>query len=651
MFRALLWKEWREQRLVVAAGLVVAALMPFIIEGASRLGSRRPVADLMPQALMIAYALFLWPMLAGVTAGATIAGEIGERTIDFLFSRPVRRSTIWGAKVAMAIASFAAIVAGSIGILAFVGLPLRAEISLPALDLPGMTGIVLLLAAAALTLIFACSVFFSSLLSRPLHATLLGIFSAVLLLAAIALVWSRLDLMPALEPQWMALDVLLSAGLLLLCSLVIFTRGESLRDGRARRLGVMGGLVTLAAAIVVVPYTYAHTRLTPAMALLADMRLSPTRDAVAVTAVTDRGLHPEAWLVRPDRTGVQRVGGRLTFRPVLFPDGKRVAYLSQRDALGLRSDRASLHVVSSDGSGDRLLLDDLDAAYPVSTSEPVVSPGNDRVAVLSGRTLHVSSVDTPDRLEVPLPANRWGSPRIVAWSRRGDEVFVLDSSRDMSSTATLTAISVPEGRKRTLFEERDASAWPPFEWSPTTSKGCSVIPLVVRHRSPEDAYAQLVLIRADGEEPIRPAAPACSSAVSITSDERTLAYASCQVAPRGKSPAEVRVVDLRTGVDRVAAEVPGFPLMMTLSPAGDRIAVGLFDKEQRTLSTAIVDIAGAVKEISGDWIPLGWLGRDRLALAGTRRRSDGEARDSLVEGVSRLGIADASTGAIEAVYP
>ncbi|MBW2278855.1 MAG: ABC transporter permease, partial [Deltaproteobacteria bacterium] len=114
--RALLWKEWREQRPIVITGLVLAALMPFfLIAGASTMKREldfNALANTMPLFL----GAVVWPLLAAACGAATISSEIGDGTIGFLLSRPTSRRRVWFAKVAVAAAALLAIIVGSLGV-------------------------------------------------------------------------------------------------------------------------------------------------------------------------------------------------------------------------------------------------------------------------------------------------------------------------------------------------------------------------------------------------------------------------------------------------------------------------------------------------------------------------------------------------------
>jgi len=102
MLRALAWKEWREQRALVVAGVVLALTMPVLVVAASTAAATpltmRRLADVVP----VIFAVLLWPMIAFAAGSATFANESGQRTLGFLASRPVSFRSIWLAKVSLA---------------------------------------------------------------------------------------------------------------------------------------------------------------------------------------------------------------------------------------------------------------------------------------------------------------------------------------------------------------------------------------------------------------------------------------------------------------------------------------------------------------------------------------------------------------------
>ncbi len=100
--RALVWKEWREQRLVVLAGLGLTLAMPLFL--AAGLLAMRARGSTRPGWQGQGCPCSCWGSSGRCSpppaAPTTIANEIGDRTIGFLLSRPVSRGRVWLLKVA-----------------------------------------------------------------------------------------------------------------------------------------------------------------------------------------------------------------------------------------------------------------------------------------------------------------------------------------------------------------------------------------------------------------------------------------------------------------------------------------------------------------------------------------------------------------------
>jgi len=83
--------------------------------------------------------------------------------------------------------------------------------------------------AGAIFLLFCFAAFFSSFLPRAMTAAAAGIGASIAVLVLVSAIWSRLDLLPRIEPQWMALELGVIGAIVLLASLFVFSRGEMLR--------------------------------------------------------------------------------------------------------------------------------------------------------------------------------------------------------------------------------------------------------------------------------------------------------------------------------------------------------------------------------------------------------------------------------------
>jgi len=201
--RALMWKEWREQRPIVITGLGLALLLPpLLIAGAGVMRREVNLATL-ADAVPLTFVLVVWPLLAAACGAATVSNEIGDGTIGFLLSRPASRPRVWLIKVGTALLALLAIVAGSavvtVAFRALVGggsrgLALDPLLGLGSIDVAeAFVGVAL---AGCMLLLFACAAFFSTFLSRAMTAAAAGVVAALAIIAAVFLVWSRFDLIP-----------------------------------------------------------------------------------------------------------------------------------------------------------------------------------------------------------------------------------------------------------------------------------------------------------------------------------------------------------------------------------------------------------------------------------------------------------------------
>ena len=212
--RALAWKEWREQRPVVLAGVLISIATPFIMIACTALtGGRLDLAD-MAEVLPAIFAALWLPVFAAAAGGGTIASEHGDGTMGFLLSRPVPRARIWSVKMTIGAASILAILAASLLVTWVFGRVAHAGEGwswIPEIVGRALEGQAILAALSAITLLFAASVFFSTFLSRAMNAVFAGIVSSMAMMMFLFVIWSRLDIMPRLEPGLFVLELVLAA--------------------------------------------------------------------------------------------------------------------------------------------------------------------------------------------------------------------------------------------------------------------------------------------------------------------------------------------------------------------------------------------------------------------------------------------------------
>jgi len=613
MVRALVWKEWREQRAVVLAGLLLAvALPPFLLAGMSLMGSRVDIIGL-AQALPMVYAGLLWPLLAAAAGAGTVASEVGNGTLGFLLSRPASRARIWWVKTATALMSIVVVAAGTLGIAA----AFRALVGSGGRSAGGgiaeEPGLLVLLAAISVVF-FSVAAFLSTVLERAMTAAAGGVAVSLAIVAAIGGIWARLDLVPTLEAEWLTLEFFLAGLAILPASLYVFARGELLRGRGARRAALLGASsVVLLAALVSVPIVWWVTRLDATQATLWNLTLSPARDAVLTTASARDGGSAQVWWIPTDGSGPQRRTGRLSFGGT-FTGSQGVAYLSQRGLLGLRSSAGTaVRWQSADGSEDRVL----DAGLPSHLAfSRYVRDG--AVALLpspSGELIAISLLDrivVADRngaapRAIDLAGTALARGRAIGWNPAGDALILFRSRWRDDQEAVLGVYELRSGSVRPIFR----SAEPCFpRWAPDSPSSRASI-LLQATGAAENRLFEVDL--ADGAERTLAHAP-CILAAATAANGQWLAYSTCigeKPAPRSS---EIHLVDRRTGEDRLLGSVKGLARELFLSPAADRVLLALYDSDG--VRAAIVGGETPAVIIDGDWSPLGWTGKDQVVLYG-----------------------------------
>lgn len=113
MFKALLIKEWREKALIVAfgLGLMVIFLAAFLIYG-----SNLDFRDLIPAGFL----LIFFPFLGLILGAAAFESEFRSSSWAYLLSRPVRKDTIWLAKLSALLSIMAGFWLVFVGLMAVV---------------------------------------------------------------------------------------------------------------------------------------------------------------------------------------------------------------------------------------------------------------------------------------------------------------------------------------------------------------------------------------------------------------------------------------------------------------------------------------------------------------------------------------------------
>jgi hypothetical protein len=650
MIKALLWKEWREQRPVVFTGLAVSASMPlFLIAGASTLQRHVDLADL-ADVMPLFLAALLWPLLAVACGAGTVSNEIGGGTIGFLLSRPASRLRVWLVKVGMGGLALLLIVGGSLGVAAtFQSIAPghgSSDVmdSLTTLSRYGVAGAFTLISVGgSVLLLFASAVFFSTFLSRALTAAAAGLVAALAVISVVFLIWSRLDLVPRFEPGLLAIELGAAGLLVLVASLFVFTRGEMLSGRRVLRTALVGSLVVLGGLVIVsLPILRAHTRLTPSAAALSDLQFVSAGNAIVATASGEHGESAQTWKIYLDGSGYERLTGRFSLKPAVSPDGEWIVYLSQRGPLGLRSEEISLRAVRTDGGADRLLATGLPGrpSYLYTVDDPVFSPDGERFAFSYDTNLIVAAMDNRPLIVEDLDNQDLRYSRVLGWTEDGAEILLISSYWIRQEGTILAAFDPDSGKTRVVFRSERRRLYSPGNgYRP---EGIRLVGLTFRKddAGPEDDSFETLLVdvRDGSVEPL--CESTCFVAFDISNDLRYVAYEVCETAEPSEAEVELRLRDRHEGTDVALATVEGKVWGLTLSPSADRVAVERFGVPTGRMATLVVHRDGEIRSFDEGWVPLGWTGRSGVVLV-AKYRDVG----------SRLAVGDADTGEIREVYP
>lgn len=506
MLKALAWKEWREQRPVVIAGVAISITMPFFVMAGSMVNNDGRL-DRVLEPLLFGIMGGWWPLLGAAAGSITIANEDEGGTIRFLLSRPVSRTQVWLAKVSVAAVAWSVVAVLSLLVVAVVDRLLPAGASVDSLAFLMGTHSSTIYDPLALTsiscLLFACSVFCSTLLNRTLTAATAGIALALILLSGIMLAWTSLSLSPALEPQWVAFEVVLLSVVILLASVAVFARGElfarssgssSSGAGRGGRpLLVAAGVVTL--CIVGLPIVLADAVMTPEGATVDPGSLSFDGRTVAMTMVAEDEGTTQVWLVYPDSSGARPLAGRHTFAPTFAPGARWVAYLSWRGATGGRSGSLDLRVadIGWNEQGDRLVYAGMPGERQLFFKGRIYGrlSSNNKVAFSTGVEVTVAQLNGRGTATYDVRGTPLENAVILGFINRGleDELLFVPAGADLAvggerPATALLAHDLGSGTTRTVRELDEGWSLPTLDGSDRNlaglaqSNGWELIPVI-----------------------------------------------------------------------------------------------------------------------------------------------------------------------------
>jgi hypothetical protein len=468
MLRALVWKEWRELRLLRLTGLGLGLVLPIaFLLGAE--GFRRgllpfggkggySLVDLFHHLLPSALALALWPLFSLLTVAQAFCADRASGRETFLLERPVGRGRVFLARALASVGSVLVIVLGT----AAVGWAI-ARLTTGSVSDSKFSAELLVLGIVIAIVALLVGLGAAALLQSPMAAVLLA-----LVLAAIPFVLGTqlgglfpLAAVGAIPVgfvlPWLLLPAYAVAAWLGLC------RGEPAGRGRVgRSLGTIAaslGTVLLGFPIVAA----ASVRLGTPMLWTA---ASPRSEAAVLLG---GGYASRGWIVD------LHDGDKLRFLPppvryaVWNEDGSRVAVVTRSGPLGSLDDQR-IEIYDAKGSAVRAPIPVPEALHLVQT----VWVAGDLVAVANRRSgkdeaaellfLHVENGATTAR---PLPGSGW-SHALLGPTTSG--ALYLASVTDASSGSggtELRAVDAPGRAVAAAPVYRDATARPGGSLSPS----------------------------------------------------------------------------------------------------------------------------------------------------------------------------------------
>jgi ABC-type transport system involved in multi-copper enzyme maturation permease subunit len=107
--KPLIWKEWRENRLIIFWAILLTALFITVPVVGTKIEHGNPISA--EDFLQITQ--FVWLVAALLCGSTIIAPEIGAGSLQFLSSLPVSRAKVWLTKIGVGLVIMAASLAGS----------------------------------------------------------------------------------------------------------------------------------------------------------------------------------------------------------------------------------------------------------------------------------------------------------------------------------------------------------------------------------------------------------------------------------------------------------------------------------------------------------------------------------------------------------
>jgi ABC-type transport system involved in multi-copper enzyme maturation permease subunit len=464
MFKTLLIKEWKDKAIVVLFGL---AMMAVFLAAFIGFGDNRDLREFVPAGFLIVFFPFLGLMLG---AGAFEA-EFRDGAWAYLFSRPVRKETVWLAKLAALLSILAAFGLAFLGLMAaFPGLGrVIAGFKFPELLEAGLElfPLVLLSSLFYFSVAFALSILSEKQLGLVLGSLVLG----VIVQGALSFIAYRAELrgwlsnsgrLPWLDAYKLAL--VLSSLAFLAASLITFRKADFSQPRRKAASLAKSAVLFLAAAWLL-------SGLWPALRPGPPETITSAVDIIGEAAyfATTKGFYRYD-IAHDSLDKIARWRSQDAWTAV---GGGKILYAAGWDAEEL----PPLRAMDLDGSEKRTLLGPGSEAPPADwqTWNSVLSPDGRRAAVFAREGDEgIASLDAPRSLWLvqtdgsgvkklpPLdPALQDKGDRhvwlfIAGWSAPTDSLILM-VRRSSAAGMALWTYELATGAQRRLFEAERVS--------------------------------------------------------------------------------------------------------------------------------------------------------------------------------------------------
>jgi hypothetical protein len=627
MFKQTFSSEWRKQRWVLCAAVVIAILYELVFD----IGwVAQKKADFDTPFILFSFFWF-WP-IAGSVAGALIFVEGPNRSCDspskgFSFSILLLKLSlgISAAFVSTTIAIFAAVFGFRNWEFGVFGDESSSSIFHSHDLVPEKV-------LAGLLLAFAISILFSAVSRRMFTSAVSSLAITSLLFFSTSALWRKLVWE---KPLWMIVNIAVAAIIVLVISFRIAIR-NNYRSRSIRGILPAAILISLVTIAVYGCLTYIYLRTELKLPQL--VKVSPTGRNVLVTAANYQGMRMQLWVLPVNQKQEKHVVRRNAYLGNYSPDGNWIIYFSQQNWLGLVSDFIGLRTCRTDGSDDRMLIPDFakwdpngDMFYSLRNA---ISTDNIRVALSYGSDLYVASLDRHTVQKVRL-SSEYGGGDAIGFHSNGVEVL-------LSSAKGLIACNPIDGKCRVLLESgrlRKAWYWGCF----STRRNESAVRQILfgfQLFDIESSTTQLLSNRGnDGEN------PGWWMRADFSPDQRTLVYAvnSPNLANRAS---RIHIYAIETGADDLISAFPDLARNVFFSPSGNSIAIALISPNTQIVS---VQSKKPIRSFAG-WEAVGWASENEVIL----KKEVGEGNDGVTDSAAYsvlMAAGDIATGNIRQFYP